>query len=114
MDAEAVRQLALLIPLCTIAAGIFIAAIKMRPANKTADAAIVDGHWTRFQGEIKRLDERIAVLEREVETCHRERDEARADALKWKAIAEGIGQNRQEEATLLAAERLAERVERKK
>lgn len=76
--------------------------------NKLANETITDAQWKRLQGEIKRLDERIVILETEVETCHAERDEARGEAIKWKAIAEGIGENRQEAAALLATERLAE------
>lgn len=102
MNGEFVDLVTGFIPLCTLAAGALIAAIKMRPANKTADAAITEGQW-------KRLIEWNQRLQDECEACHRERDEARAEALKWKAIAEGIGQNRQEEAAHLAAKRLAEK-----
>lgn len=112
MNAEFVSLLAYFIPLCTIAAGVLIAAIKMRPANTTAGEAVTEGQWRRFQEEIKRLDARILVLEREIETCHAERDTARAEELKWKAIAEASGQMRQEAALAAANERLAEREDR--
>lgn len=80
--------------------------LRTKAANKTADAAIKDGDW-------KRLIDWNQRLQNECETCHRERDEARAEALRWKAIAEGIGENRQEAAALLAAERLAEDARKK-
>ena len=79
--------------------------LRTRAANRTADAAIKDSEW-------KRLVEWNQRLQDECETCHRERDEARAETLRWKAVAEGIGQNRQEEAALIAAKRLAEREEK--
>lgn len=79
--------------------------LRTRAANRTADASIKDGEW-------KRLIEWNQRLQDECEACHRERDEARAEALKWKAIAEGIGENRQEAAILLAKERQAEQQER--
>lgn len=52
-----------------------------------------------------RLDARVAVLEEEVETCRRERDEAKAEVMRWKAIAEGVGANRQEGAVRSAMQR---------
>ena len=97
------------VPLLTFASGVLIAAIKMRPANTSAEEAATDGQWKRVTDWCDRLEKRVEVLETEVATCHTERDEARAEALKWKAVAEGVGQNRQEEATILAAKRLAEK-----
>lgn len=101
MDGESLRILAYFIPPCVAAAGVLVWSIRTRPANVTADEAHEDGQW-------RRVADWNARLQKEVETCHRERDEARAEALKWKAIAEGIGQNRQEAAALMAAERLAD------
>lgn len=101
MDGEVVRTLALFIPLCVAAAGVLVWAIRIRPANVTADEAVHEGQWKRMAEWNQRLQE-------EVEACHRERDEARGEAIKWKAIAEGIGQNRQDSATIAAAERLLE------
>jgi hypothetical protein len=121
MDGNAVGFLAWFIPLCGLVSAALVAAINMRPTNKTADEAIAAGQYQRLQAWADKMEERcnlsekrIDALEEEVSTCHRERDEAFADALKWKAIAEGVGQNRQEAATLLATERLAEQKEKKK
>ncbi len=106
MDAESLRILAYFIPPCVAAAGVLVWAIRTRPANVTADEAHEEGQW-------RRVDEWNVRLLAEVEKCHRERDEARAEALRWKAVAEGIGTNRQDEAALLAGQRLAEDVRKK-
>src|SRR5688500_17582847 len=101
MNAEFADLLVWFIPLCTAVAGIIIAIVKVRAANTTADEAAESGRWKRLVDWNQRLQD-------EVEDCHRERDEARAEVLKWKAVAEGVGTNRQDEATALAIVRLAE------
>ena len=90
------------IPGWALVAIVAVAYLRHRAANRTADAAITSGEWERLSKWNQRLQD-------ECEACHRERDEARAEALKWKAIAEGIGQIRTAQAIADAERRQAER-----
>lgn len=74
--------------------------------GKLADDQIYGGQYTRLLEWCDRLDIRVAALEKEIETCHAERDTARAEVLKWKAVAEGVGMNRQDEAAAMARKRM--------
>lgn len=85
-------------------------AVKMRiTEGKLADHQIAGGQHQRILEWCDRLETRVAILEKEIETCHTERDEARAEVLKWKAVAEGVGTNRQDDAAAMALKRLEDR-----
>lgn len=95
---------------------VLVALIRAWPAIKAkviearaGDAQIAGEQYKRLLEWCDRLDTRVAALEKEVETCHTERDEARAEVLKWKAVAEGVGANRQEGAVRSAVQRLGGR-----
>jgi hypothetical protein len=122
------------IPACTVASGVLIAAIKMRPANKRADndaarirqqdAAsaehVTAAQWERFQGEITRLAERVKALEGKVDelegelSASHEREQAaiaraitaEAENARLNAILLARGQMRQEAAGIVAIERV--------
>lgn len=108
MDGDVVRTLALFIPLCMAASGVLVWAIRTRPANISADEAAVEGQWRRQFDYAARLEARCLLHEQEIEACHRERDQARAEAIKWKLIAEAGGQMKQDAALAAANERLAD------
>lgn len=92
------------IPLCTVAAGVLIAAIKHRPANTAADTAARSKEWKRLIDWNQRLQD-------ECEACHRERDEWRARAITAEAASEGIGMVRTAQAIADAERRQSERDE---
>lgn len=75
---------------------------------KVSEANIAEGQYRRINEWCDKLERRVTTLESEIENCHRDRDAARAEAIKWKAIAEGVGENRQDSAALVAAQRLLE------
>lgn len=114
MDANFANLPLWFVPACTAGAGVLIAAIRMRPANRTADEKIADGQYNRLLQWAEKMEERVKALEQEVEECHRERDEALARALKAEAIQLGMGIGRQRAADVVAGDRAEQREQRKR
>ena len=65
--------------------------IKVTAEAEKVEAEAMDLHWDRFQREIKRLVERVEVLEDEVRRCHRDREktETQLTQLKLALIQQG-------------------------
>ncbi len=85
-----------------------------REARKSAED-VTSMQWERFQGEITRLDERMAKadarideLETEVRDCHREKSQLEGKVIKLEAAIEARGEIRQRAAEVVAMDRLIE------
>lgn len=103
--------------------GLFGAWLAHRRLAPVSAADVTDRDWARFQGEIKRLDDkvkahetRITELEEEVESCHREKREMeerwireRSDlterVTRLQTIVDQEGQFRQMAQNMVSAER---------
>lgn len=104
------------VPACTAGVGIFIASIKMRAANRTADETVADGQYKRLLQWAEKMEHRVLTLEKELEVCHRERtgaiaerDAALADVARLEAVQLGMGIGRQRASEVVAADRAEQR-----
>jgi len=95
---------------------VLVAVIRAWPAimakvneARNGEAQIAGEQYKRLLEWCDRLEARVEALEEEAETYRRERDEARAEVMKWQAIAEGVGANRQEGAVRSAVQRLEDK-----
>lgn len=91
---------------------LILARINERERDSVAEKA---GDWDRLREEVTRLADRVEALERKVKDCEAERDDAlrravtaETELIKLEAYHVGRGKARQEAATIVAIERLAD------